>query len=146
MAVAPQPPSDTPDGAVGPASGRRLPAVDVRAALDRYVPILTWGRAYDRGVLRFDLVAGIVSWGVMVPIAMAYAGLAGMPPETGLVTAFAALTAYAVFGTSRHLKVTASSSVAIMSASVVGALAAASVDEYVALSAALALIVGVILV
>ncbi len=67
---------------------------------------------------------GIVSWGVMVPVAMAYAGLAGMPPETGLVTAFAALTAYALFGTSRHLKVTASSSVAIMSASVVVAIAA----------------------
>ncbi len=56
----------------------------------------------------------------MVPVAMAYAGLAGMPPETGLVTAFVALALYAVFGTSRHVKVTTSSSIAIMSASVVG--------------------------
>ena len=88
-----------------------------------------WLPAYDRGDLRPDAIAGIVSWGVMVPVAMAYAGLAGMPPETGLVTAFAALAAYAVFGTSRHLKVTASSSVAIMSASVVGAIAAGNAEQ-----------------
>ena len=92
------------------------------ASSARYVPIVTWLPAYDRADLRFDAIAGIVSWGVMVPVAMAYAGLAGMPPETGLVTAFAALAAYAVFGTSRHLKVTTSSSVAILSASVVGAI------------------------
>src|SRR6185369_14396958 len=84
-----------------------------RQILARYVPIVDWLPRYDRADLRFDAIAGLVSWGVMVPVAMAYAGLAGMPPETGLVTAFAALAAYAVFGTSRHLKVTASSSVAI---------------------------------
>src|SRR6478736_762026 len=95
-----------------------------RQAIARYLPILAWLPRYDRADLRFDAIAAIVSWGVVVPVAMAYAGLAGMPPETGLVTAFAALAAYAVFGTSRHVKVTASSSVAIMSASVVGAVAA----------------------
>jgi high affinity sulfate transporter 1 len=112
----------------------------------RYVPIVRWLPAYDRGDLRFDAIAGIVSWGVMVPVAMAYAGLAGMPPEAGLVTAFAALTAYALFGTSRHIKVTASSSVAIMSASIVVALAPGDAAETIALSAALALIVGIILI
>jgi SulP family sulfate permease len=118
-----------------------------RQAIARYLPILAWLPRYDRADLRFDAIAAIVSWGVMVPVAMAYAGLAGMPPETGLVTAFAALAAYAVFGTSRHLKVTASSSVAILSASVVGAiLSSRDPASYVALSAGLALVVGVILV
>ena len=118
-----------------------------RQAITRYVPILAWLPQYDRADLRFDAIAAIVSWGVMVPAAMAYAGLAGMPPETGLVTAFAALAAYAVFGTSRHLKVTASSSVAILSASVVGAiLSSRDPASYVALSAGLALVVGIILV
>ncbi len=113
----------------------------------RYVPIVRWLPAYDRADLRVDAVAGVVSWGVMVPVAMAYAGLAGVPPELGLVTAFTALTAYAIFGTSRHLKVTASSSIAIMSASVVGAIAASQVaGNYVVLSAGLALAVGAILV
>jgi high affinity sulfate transporter 1 len=117
-------------------------AVDIA----RYVPIVHWLPTYDRGDLRHDLLAGVVSWGVMVPVAMAYAGLAGVPPELGLVTAFASLAAYAIFGTSRHLKVTASSSIAIMSASVLAALSATQAESYVALSAALALTVGAILI
>ena len=117
------------------------------ASVARYVPILRWLPAYDHADLRFDLVAAVVGWGVMVPVAMAYAGLAGVPPELGLVTAFTALAAYAVFGTSRHLKVTASSSVAVMSASVIGAIAAAQdTATYITLSAGLALAVGAILV
>jgi len=117
------------------------------ALIARYVPIVGWLPTYDRADLRFDAISGVVSWGVMVPVAMAYAGLAGVPPEIGLVTAFAALTAYAIFGTSRHLKVTASSSIAIMSASVVGAIAASQdPGNYVVLTAGLALAVGSILV
>jgi SulP family sulfate permease len=82
----------------------------------------------------------------MVPVALAYAGLAGVPPELGLVTAFTALAAYAVFGTSRHLKVTVSSTMAVMSASVVAGLAGGDATLYVALTAALALMVGGMLV
>ena len=118
---------------------------DLPPRLVRYVPILGWIPAYDRRDLRPDLIAGIVSWGVMVPVAMAYAGLAGLPPQAGLVTAFAAMAAYAVFGTTRHLKVTASSSVAVMSAAVVGALAVAGDPRYLELSAMLALMVGLFL-
>ncbi len=112
----------------------------------RYVPITRWLPAYPRAWLRSDLLAAITSWGVMVPVALAYAGLAGVSPELGLVTAFAALAAYAVFGTSRHLKVTVSSTMAIMSASVVAGLAGGDAATYVALTSALALIVGGILV
>ena len=135
-------PAPPPDPAGGVPSDRR----DPRRLVARYVPIVGWLPNYDRADIRFDAIAGVVSWGVMVPVAMAYAGLAGMPPETGLVTAFAAMTAYAVFGTSRHLKVSASSSVAIMSASVVVAIAAGNADSYVSLSAGLALMVGIILI
>lgn len=118
-----------------------------QALVRHYLPIVRWLAAYDRADLRFDAIAGLVSWGVMVPVAMAYAGLAGVPPELGLVTAFASLAAYAIFGTSRHLKVTASSSVAILSASVVGAIAAAQdPGTFITLTAGLALIVGAILV
>jgi sulfate permease, SulP family len=123
-----------------------LERLALRRAIRHYIPIVRWLAVYDRGDLRFDAISGIVSWGVMVPVAMAYAGLADMPPETGLVTAFAALAAYAVFGTSRHVKVTTSSSVAIMSASVVGAIAAGDTSRYIELSTGLALIVGGILI
>jgi high affinity sulfate transporter 1 len=122
------------------------PAEALAALAARYVPITRWLPAYPREWLRPDLVAAVTSWGVMVPVALAYAGLAGVPPELGLVTAFAALAAYAVFGTSRHLKVTVSSTMAIMSASVVADAAGGDPAAYVALTAALALIVGVILV
>jgi SulP family sulfate permease len=133
--AAPAPPADHSD---------RHAAV---ALIARYVPIVGWLPTYDRADLRADAISGVVSWGVMVPVAMAYAGLAGVPPEIGLVTAFTALTAYAIFGTSRHLKVTASSSIAIMSASVVGAIAASQDPaNYVVLTAGLALAVGSILV
>jgi sulfate permease family protein len=69
----------------------------------RYVPILTWLPAYDRRYLRFDIVAGATVWGLLVPEMIAYAGLAGLPPQAGLYTLLAAPAAYAVFGTSRHL-------------------------------------------
>ncbi len=111
----------------------------------RYVPILAWLPAYKREDLRFDLVAGLTSWGVMVPVALAYAGLAGVPPELGLTTAFAALAAYAVFGSSRHVKVTVSSTMAITSATIVADIAGGDMALFIAETAALALIVGVIL-
>ena len=83
----------------------------------------------------------------MVPVSMAYAGLAGLAPEAGLVTAFAAMAAYAVLGTSRHLKVTASSAIALMSAAVIATVPAARDPAvFIELSAALALMVGGVLV
>lgn len=115
------------------------------ALASRYVPITQWLPAYPRDWLRPDLTAAITSWGVMVPVALAYAGLAGVPPEIGLVTAFAALAAYAVFGTSRHLKVTVSSTMAVMSAAVVADLAGGDAVAYLAFTAALALTVGAML-
>jgi high affinity sulfate transporter 1 len=118
----------------------------ISALVVRYVPITRWLPAYPREWLRGDLTAALTSWGVMVPVALAYAGLAGVPPELGLVTAFAALAAYAVFGSSRHLKVTVSSTMAVMSASVVADLARGDPAAYLVLTAALAMIVGGILV
>lgn len=112
----------------------------------RYVPILGWLPEYPRAWLRGDLIASITSWGVMVPVALAYAGLAGVPPEIGLATAFAAMAAYAVFGTSRYAKITTSSTMAVMSASVVAGLGFRDPASYVALTAALAIVVGLLLV
>ncbi len=129
--------------ATPPKTDRRAQLV---AHLPRYVPIVRWLPAYDRGDLGPDALAGLTSWGVMVPVALAYATLAGLPPEYGLVTAFAALAAYAVFGTSRHLKVTTSSTMAIMSLSLVTPLAGGDPVRFAALSAALAIMVGVLLV
>jgi sulfate permease, SulP family len=131
------------DGAPG---GRQSLGARLRGAARRALPILAWLPEYDRATLRSDLIGGLVSWAVMIPISIAYADLAGMPPEAGLVTAFAALVAYAVLGTSRDLKVTTSSSVAVMAAAVVAPVVAGrGTDVYLGLMAALALLVGIAL-
>jgi high affinity sulfate transporter 1 len=111
-------------------------------ALTRWLPILGWLPAYDRSWLRPDLVAGLTVWALLVPEAMAYADLAGMPPETGLYAALGAIVAYAIFGTSKQLFVGPSSTVAILSLSTVGAIA--TTDNVVDLTIALALLVGVL--
>jgi high affinity sulfate transporter 1 len=75
---------------------------------------------------------------------MAYAELAGMPPETAFYAAPIALLAYAVLGSSRQLVVAVSSAIAIMSAATISGLAAAGSAEYAALTAALAMLAGLL--
>lgn len=110
----------------------------------RYVPILQWLPAYQRGWLRFDLIAGLTILALLIPEGMAYAELAGLPPQTAFYAAPIGLLLYAVFGTSRQLMVAVSAAIATMSAVTVAPLAAAGSPEYAALSAALALLAGTI--
>ena len=112
----------------------------------RYVPIVGWLPSYRRADLRPDLMAGAISWAVMIPVAMAYAEMAGLPAQAGLYASIASLTAYTIFGTSRHQKVLASSTMAVMSAAVIAPLAGGDMAAYASLSAALALTVGILLI
>ena len=109
------------------------------------LPVRTWLPGYRRPWLRPDLIAAAAVWAVLVPEGMAYASLAGMPPETGLFAALAPLLAYAVLGTCRQLTVGPSSAVAAYSAAVVAPLALGDPSRFIALSALLALLVGVLL-
>jgi high affinity sulfate transporter 1 len=115
----------------------------------RYLPILHWLPKYQRSWLRADIIAGITVWAVMVPEAMAYSGIAGVPPLVGLYTVPIPLIVYALFGTSRTMVIGPDSATALISAGTVGAVIASQsgatqVAEYVALSSALAFIVGII--
>jgi MFS superfamily sulfate permease-like transporter len=83
---------------------------------------------------------------VVVPQAVAYGQIAGLPPEAGLMAAPGALLGYALLGTSRTLIVSATTATSALSAAAVGPLADGDVARYAALSAALALLAGVILV
>ena len=89
--------------------------------LARYIPILAWLPHYDRAWLAVDVIAGLTLWGLVVPEAMAYAGIAGLPPQAGLYTLLASLLVYALLGTSRHLVVQATSATAALLASSVAA-------------------------
>ena len=109
-------------------------------------PIARWLPAYDRSWLRPDIIAGVTVWALLVPEAMAYASMAGLPPEAGLYAALPPLVLYAIFGTSRHVSVGPSSAVAVMVAATVAPLAAGDGERFIALAAGLALLVGGILV
>ena len=107
-------------------------------------PILDWVPGYQRGWLRLDIIAGLTVCAILVPEGMAYAGLAGVPPEAAFYAAPIGLLAYAVLGSSRQLDVAVSSAVAIMSAATISQLAPAGTAEYVTLTAALALLAGLL--
>ncbi len=115
----------------------------------RYLPILQWLPSYQFSWLRADIVAGLTVWAVMVPESMAYAGIAGVPPLVGLYTVPIPLIAYAIFGTSRTMVIGPDSATALISMGTVGAVVAShsgatQIAEFVAITSALALIVGVI--
>ena len=105
-----------------------------------------WLRGYHRAWLRRDLIAGLVVWSVVAPQVVAYAQIAGLPPEAGLAAAPGALLGYALLGTSRTLIVSATTATSALSAAVVGPLAGGDVVRFAALSAALALVAAGVLV
>jgi SulP family sulfate permease len=114
--------------------------------LARYLPIAAWLPRYDRAWLAADILAGLTLWGLVVPVGMAYAGIADLPPQAGLYTLVASLLVYALLGTSRHLSVGATSATAALIASTVVAVGVTSADiaNYQAHAAALVLVIGVV--
>jgi high affinity sulfate transporter 1 len=112
----------------------------------RSFSILAWLRGYDRTWLRLDLIAALTTWALIVPQSIAYGQIAGLPPQAGMFTSFAALLGYALLGTSRQLIVSPASAPAAVSASLVAPLALGDADRFWTLSSGLALMVGVMFV
>lgn len=115
--------------------------------LRQYVPILEWLPQYQWAWLKADLVAGLTIWAVMVPEALAYAGIAGVPPLFGLYTVPLPLFIYACLGTSRTMVIGPDSATALISSITVSAILGSgqhSQHQYVILSSAIALIVGLL--
>lgn len=112
--------------------------------LARHVPITAWIRTYDRADLGRDAAAGLTTAVMLVPQAMAYAMLAGLPPIVGLYASMAPLVLYAIFGTSRQLAVGPVALDSLLVAASVGAIAAAGTTAYVAYAVLLAAMVGAV--
>jgi len=110
------------------------------------VPVLRWLPSYDKSWLKFDLIAGLTLAAFAIPDNMAYATLAGLPPEYGLYAGIMAPLAYFLFATSRHASVGPSSSEAIMVATFFAAIVITSPAQYAGLVALTAILVGVICV
>lgn len=113
-------------------------------ALSRFVPISDWLPGCTWKANRSDILAGVALAGLLIPEGMAYAGIAGVPPQMGLYAAMLGMFAYAIFGTSRQLAVTSTSSSAAMLAALVAPLAAGDAARYMTLVSAATIAAGLI--
>lgn len=115
-------------------------------ALARYLPILDWGRGYNRTVLTSDLVAAMIVTIMLIPQSLAYAMLAGLPPEVGLYASILPIIAYALFGTSRTLAVGPVAVISLMTLTAASSVAAPGSAEFMAAALILALLSGLMLI
>ncbi len=113
--------------------------------LAQYLPILQWGRRYDRQALSSDLLAAVIVTIMLIPQSLAYAMLAGLPPEAGLYASIAPIILYAIFGTSRALAVGPVAVVSLMTAAAIGTVADQGTMGYAVAAMTLAGMSGVIL-
>jgi SulP family sulfate permease len=114
--------------------------------LARYLPILEWGRSYGGVTLTNDLVAAAIVTIMLIPQSLAYAMLAGLPPEIGLYASILPIIAYALFGTSRALAVGPVAVISLMTLTAASAVAAPGSAEFIAATLVLALLSGLILI
>lgn len=114
--------------------------------LARWVPIASWLPRYQRGWLAGDAIAGFTIWGLLIPEMIAYASLAGLPPQAGLYTLLASLALYAVFGTSRQLVVAGTSASAVLVFSAVTTLGPENAASYATLAAGMITLTGLIFI
>lgn len=113
--------------------------------IGRWLPILDWGRTYSRATLASDLLAAVIVTIMLIPQSLAYALLAGLPPEAGLYASIVPIFLYTIFGTSRVLAVGPVAVVSLMTAATIGQLAEAGTAGYAVAALTLAFLSGGIL-
>jgi SulP family sulfate permease len=113
--------------------------------LTRWLPILQWAPQYNAERFTADAVAASVVTLMLIPQSLAYALLAGLPPEAGLYASMAPLVVYALFGTSSTLAVGPAAVTSLMTAAALGSVAASGSVGYAAAAALLALMSGAML-
>ncbi len=114
-------------------------------SLARYIPVLDWGRSYNSTALSNDLIAAVIVTIMLVPQSLAYALLAGLPPEAGIYASIVPIILYAIFGTSRALAVGPVAVVSLMTAAAIGNVAEAGTMGYAAAALTLAFLSGAML-
>ena len=108
----------------------------------QYLPVLSWARSYGRAELSNDLMAAVIVTIMLIPQSLAYALLAGLPPEAGLYASIAPILLYAIFGTSRALAVGPVAVVSLLTASAVGQVAEQGTAGYAVAALTLAFLSG----
>lgn len=115
-------------------------------ALARYLPIFDWARGYNSVALTNDLVAAMIVTIMLIPQSLAYAMLAGLPPEIGLYASIAPIIAYAMFGTSRSLAVGPVAVISLMTLTAASNVAPPGTPQFIAAALILALLSGIMLI
>ena len=110
--------------------------------LRRYLPILDWGRTYDKNAFSNDMIAAVIVTIMLIPQSLAYALLAGLPPEAGIYASIAPIILYAIFGTSRALAVGPVAVVSLLTASAIGQVAEQGTAGYAVAALTLAFLSG----
>ena len=116
------------------------------SGLAHYFPILSWGRKYRADTFVNDGLAAVIVTIMLIPQSLAYALLAGLPPQVGLYASILPLVAYAIFGTSRALAVGPVAVISLMTAAAAGNMAVQGSPEYLVVAILLALLSGIMLV
>lgn len=127
-----------------PAKYKHTTSHDNSFSIAQYLPFMDWLLNYDRNNLTGDVTAGIIVAIMLVPQSMAYALLAGLPPQVGLYTSIVPLIIYGLLGSSRALAVGPVATMSLLTASALGSLGLNTVGEYVQMALLLALMVGMI--
>jgi SulP family sulfate permease len=117
----------------------------MKTNLTKFLPILSWGREYNRSALSNDLVAALIVTIMLIPQSLAYALLAGLPPEAGLYASIAPIILYAIFGTSRALAVGPVAVVSLMTAAALSNIVEQGTMGYALAALSLAALSGMIL-
>ena len=113
--------------------------------LAKYFPILDWGPKYRGDTFVNDIVAAVIVTIMLIPQSLAYALLAGLPPQVGLYASIAPLLVYAIFGSAKQLAVGPVAILSLMTAAAAGKIAAQGSAEYIQAALILAFLSGLIL-
>ena len=113
--------------------------------MQKYLPILTWGRHYNKAAFSSDIIAALIVTIMLIPQSLAYALLAGLPPEAGLYASIAPIILYTIFGTSRALAVGPVAVISLMTAATLGNIVEQGAMGYAIAALTLAFLSGVIL-
>jgi len=128
---------------IGSANAKNASVAGQRA----YFGIPDWLVSYQKGWLRPDIIAGLTAAAVVIPKSMAYTSIAGLPLQVGLYTAFLPMVIYAFLGTSRVLSVSTTTTIAILAAAQLGAVASnRDADALLRAAATLTVMVGAMLI
>lgn len=114
--------------------------------LQRWLPVLQWGRSYNTRLFVDDALAAVIVMVMLIPQSLAYAMLAGLPPELGLYASVLPLMAYTVVGTSRALSVGPVAVISLMTAAAINRLDLGSPEQIIQAAMLLAMMSGLFLV